>query len=322
MHMKIILITPAKKLSKSGNRTTALRWARILRALGHKVSIQLDWDGSAADMMVAIHAWRSAGSIERFRLNFPDRPLLVILSGTDIYSYQHSHPEQTCKSMARADALVCLHDLVHQAIPQEFTHKLHVLHQSARPLKSARRPSRRSFDICVIGHLREEKDPLRAAYAARLLDEASRLRVFHLGKAHNEDWANAAHKEMKVNQRYRWLGEVGGWRVRQEFVKTQLMVISSIMEGGANVVSEAVVAGVPILASKIDGNVGLLGEDYPGYYEAKDTQALLALLQRCENDTDFLQLLLEHAGRFKHLFDPTREQAQWQRLLQKINSLH
>jgi hypothetical protein len=94
------------------------------------------------------------------------------------------------------------------------------------------------------------------------------------------------------------------------------------MEGGANVVSETVVAGVPILASKIDGNVGLLGEDYPGYYEAKDTQALLALLQRCENDTDFLQLLLEHAGRFKHLFDPTREQAQWQRLLQKINSLH
>jgi putative glycosyltransferase (TIGR04348 family) len=319
MHMKIILITPAKKLSKSGNRTTALRWARILRALGYKVSIQRDWDGSAADMMVAIHAWRSAASIERFRQRFPSRPLLVILSGTDIYSYQHSHPQQTLKSMDLADTLVCLHDRVHQVIPQEFTHKLHVLHQSALPLKSARRPARRSFDICVIGHLREEKDPLRAAYAARHLDEASRLRLFHLGKAYNEEWANAAREEMKINQRYRWLGEVGGWRVRQEFVKTHVMVISSIMEGGANVVSEAVIAGVPILASRIDGNVGLLGEDYPGYYEAKNTEALLALLQRCENEADFLHLLLEYADRCKHLFDPVREQAQWQSLLQKLN---
>ena len=320
--MKIILITPAKKLSKSGNRTTAVRWSRILRALGHKVSIQREWDGSAVDMMVAIHAWRSAASIERFRLSFPSRPLLVILSGTDIYSYQRSHPEQTRRSMAMADALICLHDLAHRAIPQEFTHKLHVLHQSALPLKSARRPSRRSFDICVIGHLREEKDPLRVAYAARYLDESSHLRIFHLGKAYNKEWSNAADKEMKLNHRYRWIGEVAGWRVRQEFVRTHLMVISSIMEGGANVVSEAVVAGVPILASKIDGNVGLLGEDFPGYYEAKDTQALLKLLQRCENETGFLQLLLEHGGRCKHLFDPAREQGQWQQLLQKISTSH
>ena len=78
--------------------------------------------------------------------------------------------------------------------------------------------------------------------------------------------------------RYRWRGEVPGWQVRREFARSHVMVISSVMEGGANVVSEAIVAGVPVIASKIDGNVGLLGADYRGYYPAQDTAALAALL--------------------------------------------
>lgn len=316
--MKIILITPAKKQSKAGNRTTAVRWARLLRQIGHEVMIQLDWDNAPADMMVAIHAWRSASSIERFRQRFPARPLVVVLSGTDIYSFQHSHPQATLGSMSRADALVCLHDLVYKAIPQVFKQKLHVIHQSALPLKRERSPSKRTFDVCVIGHLREEKDSLRTAYAARDLSQGSRLRVMHLGKAHDDEWAKAARAEMEINNRYHWLGEVGAWRVRQEFVKTQVMVLSSIMEGGANVISETVIAGVPVIASKIDGNVGLLGEDYPGYYPVKDTDALRALLQRAETDQGFLQQLNEQGAKRKHLFAPEREREEWKALLHRL----
>lgn len=316
--MKIILITPAVKLSKAGNRTTAVRWARLLRKLGHRVIIQLEWDGAPADMMVAIHAWRSATSIERFRQQRPGCPLVVLLSGTDIYSFQYSHPRQTLASMAGADALVCLHDLVHRAIAEEFKHKLRVIHQSALPLKRDRSPCKRSFDVCVIGHLREEKDPLRTAYAARGAPAESRLRVRHLGKAHNDAWAKAAREEMRINPRYQWLGEVGAWRVRQELVKTRVMVLSSIMEGGANVISEAVIAGVPVIASNIDGNVGLLGEDYPGYYPAKDTDALGVLLQRAETDPGFLQQLSEHGAKRKHLFVPERELDKWRTLLRSL----
>ncbi len=316
--MKIILITPATKQSKAGNRTTAVRWASLLREIGHRVVIQSDWDGSPADMMVAIHAWRSASSIERFNQKYSENPLLVLLSGTDIYSYQHSHPKETLNSMAKADALLCLHDLVHEAIPQEFIKKLHVIHQSALPLKRQRSPSKRTFDVCVLGHLREVKDSLRCAYAVRNIPKESRIRVIHLGKAHNDEWENAARVEMENNNRYLWRGEVDAWRVRQEFVKTHLMVLSSIVEGGANVISEAIVAGVPIIASKIDGNVGLLGKDYPGYYPPKDTEALTSMLLQAETDQSFMQTLKDHGAKRKHLFRREREREAWKVLLEKF----
>jgi glycosyltransferase involved in cell wall biosynthesis len=124
------------------------------------------------------------------------------------------------------------------------------------------RPATRNFDICVIGHLRDLKDPFRTALAARRLPSESRLRVIHLGKAHSSDFASQAVAEMKINARYRWLGEVPGWRVRRELAKTRLMVISSHQEGGANVISEAIVAGVPVIASDIPGNIGLLSTSW------------------------------------------------------------
>ncbi len=294
--MKIILITPAKKQSKAGNRATAQRWARMLRELGHRVDIQFTWDGGSADLMLALHAWRSADSIRRFRQRYPTRPLIVALTGTDIYRFQDSHPDETIASMEMADALLCLHDLVHEAIPARFAGGLHVVHQSATPLPGPRRPSKRHFDICVLGHLRDEKDSLRCAYAVRDLPASSRIRLIHLGKAHDEAWARDAAAEAAVNPRYHWLGEVPVWRVRREYAKTRLMVLSSLMEGGANVISEAVVAGVPIIASEIHGTVGLLGKDYPGYFPVKDTAALRALLLRVEAEPGFVAAL-EKAGR-------------------------
>ena len=160
-------MTPAGKRSRTGNRTTAVRWARILGELGHRVTISEGTDGAGADMMVAVHAWRSAASIRAFSERHPERPLVVLLAGTDIYQFQHSHPDDVLGSMARATALVGLHDLVDRAIPRHFREKLHIIHQSAQPLAKPRSPSKRHFDVCVLGHLRDEKDPLRAAYAAR-----------------------------------------------------------------------------------------------------------------------------------------------------------
>lgn len=316
--MKISLITPAAKRSKSGNRTTANRWDRILSGLGHRVAVAETYDGTPADMMVALHAWRSADSILKFRELFPDRPLVVALTGTDIYRFQDSHPEVTRRSMEMADWLVCLHDRVARDIPAEFAAKLTVAPQSAAPLTRPRKPSVRHFDICVIGHLREEKDSLRAAYAVRDLPPESRLRVIHLGKAHDESWARDAEAEMARNSRYLWRGEVPGWAVRREFGKTQLMVISSTMEGGANVVSEALVAGVPVIASDISGNIGLLGEDYPGYYPVGDTVGLRALLLRAETEPHFLDDLVERCKALAPRFTPENESAAWRSVLDRF----
>ena len=316
--MKISLITPAAKHSRAGNRTTAVRWARILRRLGHRVDVATEYMDENADLMVALHAWRSADAVARFRELHPARPLVVALTGTDIYRFLESHPGPTLASMAAADALVCLHDLVGEAVPKRFGAKLYVIHQSALPLPERRQPRQRTFDICVAGHLREEKDSLRAAYAVRGLPAGSRIRVIHLGQAHNEEWAEAARAEMARNPRYVWKGEVAGWAVRREFVKTRLMVLSSIMEGGANVISEAAVAGVPVVASRIHGSLGLLGRDYAGYYPAKDTAALRAMLLRAEQEPAFLKTLEKGVRMKAKLFTPEREQAGWEKVLKNI----
>lgn len=316
--MKISLVTPAGKQSRAGNRTTAIRWARILRSLGHTVAINEQDTESNADMMVAVHAWRSHASIRAFSEAHPDRKLVVLLAGTDIYAFQHSHPEETLDSMARADALVCLHDLVHRAIPKKFGKKLHVIHQSSPPPTTPRAPSKRTFDVCVVGHLRSEKDSLRAAYAAWLAAPDSKLRVIHLGKAHDAKWEADARAEMKRNPRYDWRGEVPGWEVRRQFARCHAMVMSSVMEGGANVVSEAIVAGLPVIASDIDGNIGLLGADYDGYYKVQDTESLAVMLHRAETDPRFLKHLATQGQKLQKLFTPQREKAAWKRLLQSI----
>lgn len=316
--MKISLVTPAGKQSRAGNRTTADRWARILRDLGHRVTVAEEDTVCDADMMVAVHAWRSAKSIRAFSEAHPDRPLVVLLAGTDIYKFQHSHPEETLDSMTRATELVCLHDLVHCAIPRKFRRKLRVIRQSSLPLPWPRQSSKRWFEVVVAGHLRQEKDSLRAAYAARLAIPDSKLRVVHLGKAHDRDWEKDARSEARSNPRYTWRGEVAGWQVRRQFARSHAMVISSVMEGGANIVSEAIVCGVPVIASHIDGNVGMLGDDYPGYYPAEDETALARLLMRAETEPAFLKDLETRCRRLAPLYTPAKEKAAWRKLLKDL----
>ena len=317
--MKISLITPAPKLSRAGNRATALRWARFLRRLGHRVRIAMEYEDEAADLLIALHAWRSAESVVRFRDRHPDRPLIVALTGTDIYRFQDSDPEITHRSMELADRLVCLHDLVDQAIPKRFHKKLSVIYQSVVPLPGSYPRSRCHFDVCVIGHLREEKDPMRTALAVRALPAGSRIRVIHLGAAHTPDWAKEARAEMARNPRYEWRGEVPHWRVRQMMARARLMVLSSIMEGGANVISEAVVAGLPVIASDIPGSIGLLGADYPGYYPTGDSDALKRLLLRAESEPKFYRGLDRQCRKRRPLFRPQHEQKAWADLLRSLD---
>lgn len=305
--MRIILITPARPSARAGNRATAVRWANFLRQGGHRVTIATEYSGVRADAMIALHAWRSAAAIRLFHERYPDCPLIVALTGTDLYRFIHSHSETTLDSIARADRLMVLHDKAHEALPMEYRHKVRVVHQSALSLPDSYQRRSQGFYVCVIGHLRDEKDPFRAALAARHLDANSRIRILHAGKAHDESWAEAARAEMARNPRYQWHGELPHWKVRRLMGRCRVMVLSSRMEGGANVVSEAVVAGLPVIASRIDGSVGLLGEDYPGYYPVEDERGLAELLQRAEHDPGFYAALERHCADKAPLFSPECE---------------
>ncbi len=268
--------------------------------------------------MIAIHAWRSADAIRYFRERYPDRPLIVALSGTDIYEYLDRDPAPTLHSLACADRLVALQDLARRRVPAQFRRKIRVVHQSAPPLRPVAPATRRSFDVAVIGHLREVKDPLRAAKASRRLPATSRIRIVHLGAAETSQWAAMAKAEMKVNPRYVWRGDRPRTEVRRLLGRARAMVLSSLTEGGANVISEAVAAGVPVLASRIDGSVGLLGSDYPGYFPVGDTAALARLLHRTETDPKFLIRLQRAIARRAPLFGRAREKAAWKKLIGEV----
>ena len=317
--MDILIVTPAAADSRSGNRTTATRWRKIFDALGHNVRVVEKYHNQPADLMVAIHAWRSAEAIQQFSKNYPASGLIVVLSGTDAYRFIHSHPQETLNSLRLADRLVGLHAKIFSAIPEEYHSKIKVIYQSAQ-FQPRQCSSSRHFNICVAGHLRAEKDPLRPALATRNLPACSHIRINHYGKAHNNEWAQQARMEEATNRRYRWHGEVTQAFLRSVMQKSQLLVLPSIMEGGANIITEALALNLPVLASRIDGSVGLLGEHYPGYFETGNTQDLCRLLNRVEQVPIFYREL-ERACRLRQpRFHPANEKHGWKLLINEIKT--
>jgi len=310
---------------------TAERWARILRKLGHQVKIRQqfsDLEDSAqedptqvdCDLLLALHAKKSFASIEAFHNLHPDRPLIVTMTGTDLYRDIHLHDEAR-QAMAWADRLILLQPEGAEELAPELRDKARVIRQSAIRAPASIKKNRRWFDVCVIGHLRPVKDPFRTAEAARLLPPSSRIRVLHAGSALSEEMETRARAEMADNPRYFWLGDRPRWQIRGLLAKSQVMVLSSQMEGGANVVSEALVADLPVLSSRISGSIGMLGEDHPGYFEVGATEGLAALLRRCEEEPDFLELLTERSRAQAPLYDPAKEMEAWKSLLSELDEL-
>ena len=170
----------------------------------------------------------------------------------------------------------------------------------------------------MLGHLRPVKDPLRTAMAARVLPPSSQIQVVHVGSALTEDMEKAAQVEAASNPRYCWLGELPRWKALRVLARSRLLSLTSEMEGGANVISEALACSVPIISSRISGSIGLLGEDYPGYFPVGDTQALAKLLERVETDADFYNTLKTWCNGLKPLVDPARERQSWQDLLREL----
>ena len=321
--MRIQIVTPAPPGTQHGNRVTALRWARILRELGHRVRLSQAYEGEPFDLLVALHARRSYPAIRSFSRLYPDRPLIVALTGTDVYrDLRTSRRAQT--SLELATRLIVLQPKAIEEIHPRLRGKISVIFQSVRPAsrKFGQRDGGgddRSFDVCVVGHLRPVKDPFRAALAARLLPPQSRIRILHFGAALSSEMASFARAEMQRNPRYHWRGERPRWRLQRILARSVLCVLSSKLEGGANVLSEAIVNRLPVLASRIPGSIGILGEDYPGYFHVGDTEQLALLLERAEDDSDFLRLLQSRCARCLPLFQPDREKAAWRNLLNGLS---
>jgi putative glycosyltransferase (TIGR04348 family) len=293
--MRIALVTPAGPGTRNGNRHTALRWAAFLRNAGHRVDVSVQWPGTGADAMLALHARRSHESI----MAFPrDQPLVLALTGTDIYRDIHdSAPAR--QSLERADRLIVLQPKAAEELSRSLRRKVHVVVQSSAT-RLRHDPVKSRFRVCVIGHLRAEKDPLRIV--AALAHIPLPIEVVHLGAALDAQLAPRTD-----DPRYRWLGSVPHARALKWLASSHAMVISSRMEGGANVVCEALRIGVPVIASRISGNAGLLGTSYPAYFPVEDERALARLVVRAASDSKFYLRLKAHVRTLRPTVAPQAE---------------
>lgn len=315
--MKVRIVTPAPPRTRKGNRVTALRWARVLRGLGAAVAVDTQYRGEPADLLVALHARRGFPAAARFRRDRPDGKLVVALTGTDLYD-DLPRSAEAHHALELADRLVVLQPLGVDALPPWARHKARPIFQSARAPEFPIAPPSGVFGAVQVAHLREVKDPFLAPRALRLLGTSSRVELWHLGAALDLGSAATALKEIQANRRYHWLGE----RTRQETLRrvagARLLVLTSRLEGGANAVSEAIACGTPVLSTRIQGSLGMLGPEYPGYFPVGDAPALARLLEMAESEPPFLAALQAGVERVRPLYAPERERAGWAALLAEL----
>jgi putative glycosyltransferase (TIGR04348 family) len=306
---RVVIVSPGSSRDNNGNWQTASRWAHFLRAR-HEVAIVPEWSAALAapDLLIALHARRSAASLDAYARTCPRRPSVLVLTGTDLYRDIETSREAQ-ESLRLASALVLLQEAGAAMLPAALRAKARVIYQSAPSLRPhPHSPARRHIDICMLGHLRAEKDPLTFMRAAALVC-SPRARLLHIGGALEPALGEAASAAQAANPRYHWLGQLAHGAARQRLKRSHAMVIASAMEGGANVIIEAVTSGVPVLASDIGGNRGMLGDGYAGYFAVGDAAALARLIDRSIGDPAFYAQLRAQCAARAALFAPAAEQA-------------
>jgi len=313
----VAIVSPALRAANNGNWRTAYRWSRFLR-LRFDVEVCGEWETrTSPQCLIALHARRSADAVTHHADACPDSPRVVVLTGTDLY---RDLPADLAarRSLDLATHLVVLQEAALEALEPGHRRKCRVIYQSAPQLAPGTPPTR-TFDVVLVGHMRAEKDPATPMRAITRLPADSNVRLIHIGDALSDDYARAARALMNRAwpsvRRYRWLGNLAHPRTRRRIRDAHAMVISSLMEGGANVIVEAVACGVPVLASRVAGNVGMLGTDYAGYFPPGDDNALAQLIDRASRDADFLLHLRRQCALRAPLFDPARESDEVNRLV-------
>lgn len=314
--MKIAITVPASAIPRSGNQHTAARWARFLREQGHRVRVVTRWRSGHDDLLLALHARKSFDSILRFSELKPSAPIVVALTGTDLYRDIRTSAEAR-QSLGLATRLAVLQEEGLRELSPFLRSKAGVVYQSA-DVRLGHAPGKTPFRVAVVGHLRSEKDPFRAVLALRRIERSVPVEVLQIGAALDREMRERARGWRKIERRYRWLGSLEHRAAMRLLASSHLLVVSSVMEGGANVICEAARIGVPVLASRVPGNVGMLGRDYPGYFPLFDDKALARLIERCRADGAFYKRLKSAVSRRRALFAPAAERAALQRLLRNL----
>ncbi len=316
MHRKsIVIVTPALADANNGNWQTARRWALMLSA-AYRVRLVGTWQGGDEDLMIALHARRSAASIRAWRELRGPSPLGVVLTGTDLYRDIATDADAQ-RSLQLADALVVLNARGALRLPDALRPRAHVVLQSCPARRTLAKPVRH-LRALMVGHLRDEKDPRTFWRAVERLGGRDDLRFDHIGGALDTTLGEEATRLAQRQPQFRWLGPLPHAEVRRRIQAAHLLVHASRMEGGAHVVIEALRSGTPVIASRIDGNLGLLGDDWPAIFEVGDDAALATLIERARDEPAMLIDLKRSAAERAPLFAPEAEREALMRIVRGL----
>ena len=318
MKMHIEVISPSPLGLVDGNRVTAERWAKILRELGNEVDVRSEYGKQRVDLLIALHARNSVDSVTAFRDRFPDSPLIVALTGSDLYR-DLPKDASVLRVLEMATRLVVLHRRTVHELPESVRGKTWVIYQAADQPDVRVSPQESQFQIAVVANLTPDKDPFRAALAARELPLSSLIQIQHAGGAPDAAMERKAKNEEKRNPRYHWLGALPHEKALRLIDGSRLVVIASQYEGGSNVLSEALACSVPALVSRTSGLVGTLGDEYPGYFPVGDTSDLARLMRKAETDESFYEELRRGCARASWLVRPEQERASLRELLNELS---
>jgi putative glycosyltransferase (TIGR04348 family) len=313
----LLVVTPTPPDSPNGNGVTARRWAAILRELGHQVAISQDYRPGGYQALIALHAVKSAAAVRSFHADHPHAPIVIGLTGTDLYpSLAQTGVDPAV--LALASAIVVLQpDGINQVPPQLRT-RTQAIFQSMPAITPAP-PRQDCFEVAFLAHVRPVKDPLLLASAVGHLPAGSRVKVTHAGEGRDPDLAAQLTTAAAATDRYDWLGPLPREQAVEILARSRLLAVTSVHEGGANVVTEALAFGVPVVSSAIAGSIGILGPDYPGYFRPGDARDLARLLRAVEVDQDgCYQALRERCAALRPLADPAREREAWALLMAGI----
>ena len=313
---RICLVTPALAAANNGNWHTASRWARMLEG-PFEVLLTDRWRGEVADVLLALHARRSAESIAAWAEAQPDRPIALALTGTDLYRDIHHDPTAQ-RSLAQARRLVVLQERAVDDVPAAWRDKAVVCFPSVEPMPALPRAPVPPLSLVMVGHLRPEKDPTTLFAALRRLAGRGDWRFEHVGAALDDALGAQARALERELPAYQWIGALEHAATRERIARAHVLVNASVVEGAPTVVVEAVASGTPVLASRIPGHVGLLGADYPGLFEPGDAGALATLIENGLDEPAMLPALSQAAARRAPLFEPAREQATLRALMAEL----
>jgi putative glycosyltransferase (TIGR04348 family) len=314
----IVIVSPALSDANNGNWQTAKRWATLL-SKHYRTRIVKDWPDDLSqsdDILLALHARRSASAVQAWQAQHGSGQLVVVLTGTDLYRDIHTDTDAK-QSLDAAARLIVLQPLGISELPAQHRAKTHVVLQSTSSRQTLPKTSSRLRAV-MVGHLRDEKLPQTLFAAARLLQAREDIVIDHIGAGLDAQLTQDAVATAAACKNYIWLGALPHAQTRAKIQRAHVLVHASKMEGGAHVVMEAVCSGTPVIASNIPGNVGMLGDDYHGYFPVGDARALALLLERCKDEPHFIDTLKSQCAMRAPFFAP---QAELTALLQVIQSL-